>query len=364
MFNRSKQKLDSKVRFQHRSFTEKLKAAQGYKRNARSLPETDQEKVLAGLGLESWWSRALVVIGVLFLVYLAYIPNFLFIRTIEIQGASDTETQILRASVENYFETSPLYLPQKNVVFLNTENLSKFLLHQNPQLKNVIKVTRDLGKITVAVEIKQERFELTVGSHDVAVYNDGTVSRDVFGLPAEQKTNLIKIQTLAPDEPLVGEPYFSETMGKSLLLAHQRFPASKKFVFDNFELPVTYFEKVESDPALEIASEEDVLEDSPLAVFVPNEFIAHAVPAPQSNIKPFKVFFDASMDMEKTMNQFIALMAQLRPEQLVDLAYVDMRFTDRSFVCKSSSPCAVEPKKEEPILEDEDEAMVEEKSAE
>lgn len=351
MFNKQKQKLDSKVRFQHRTFTEKLKAAQSYKRNAKSLPDTDQDKVLASLGLDSWRSRTAVIVGILLLIYLVYIPNFLFIREIEIHGAGENEAQDIRNSIANYFAQPPFYLPQKNIVFLNVENLTEYLLRQNVQLKSVIKVTRDLGKLTIAVEMKQERFELLAGSYDVAIYNDGTVSRGLTNLPSEQKSHLIKITTQAPDEPRIGQPYLSEKMSKSMLLVHQQFPTSQKFVFNQFELPVTYLTTADNDPSLESESGQKELLDRPILVLVPNEFIVNVAPAPQSNIKPFRVLFDSSSDVEKAMGQFIALLLQLRPEQQADLAYIDMRFDDRGFVCQASSPCAEKPKRQEPIAE-------------
>jgi hypothetical protein len=55
MFFKSKQKkMDPKVRFQDRSFAEKLKSAREYERRAVKAPETPKEKFLAQFGLDSW----------------------------------------------------------------------------------------------------------------------------------------------------------------------------------------------------------------------------------------------------------------------------------------------------------------------
>lgn len=119
MFFKPKQKkLDPKVRFQHRSFTQKLRAAQTYKRQATQVPETEGEKVLVGLGLDSMISRIVVGVGIAILVYLVYIPNFLFVKNITISGADESLQNGLRETIQNYFSDSPFYTAQRNTVFL------------------------------------------------------------------------------------------------------------------------------------------------------------------------------------------------------------------------------------------------------
>ncbi len=338
MFNREKPKFNSKVRFQHRTFVEKLKAAQGYKRQAKKIPETDQEKILSGLGLDSLWSKIAVGLGILILIYLVYIPNFLFIKTIEVQGAEGDERNHIIVLTKEYFKQSALYAPQRNLIFLDGKKLADYLVKHDPQLKSVIKTTKDLGKITLAIELKQEKFELVSANGNYALYNDGTFSRDLANLPIEQKPGLLKVETKASLELRPGESFFSGQVANALTKIQIGFPPNRSFVLDYFELPVASTELKQDS----LSTGDDLnLLASPLAVLIPNELVVYTKPAEKFNAKPFKVYFDASSDIEKAMVNFSALMTELPPNQLASLAYVDMRFPDRSFVCLSSAACAV-----------------------
>ena len=339
MFKSSKPKFDSKVRFQHRSFTEKLKAAKEFKRTAHKAPETEQELILSGLGLDSWWSRILVGLGILGLIYIVYIPNFLFIKQIEVSGADGEVRDKIVKLTQDYFKSSRVYAPQRNVMFLNPETLTEYLLSHDSQIQSIIKVTKDLGKLDLAVELKQEKFELVTPNTSFILYNDGSLSRNLDGVLPEQKPSLIKIQTQAQLELNYDKLFFSKQTAESLVKIQTNFPTNKSFVIDYFELPVT--DPISAPQTSEDGSESINLSPGVLAVLIPNEIVVYTKTAEKFNNKPFKIYFDASSDIEKAMTNFNALALQLSPAQVSSLAYIDMRFPDRSFVCQTSSPCAI-----------------------
>jgi hypothetical protein len=341
--NKNAKKLDPKVRFQQKHFTEKLKEAQSYKRTARRLPETDQEKVLSGLGLDSWWSRAAVGIGIVGLLYLVYVPNFLFVKTIVVEGAEGNAEQQVESVVRDYFSQAPLYAPQRNVLLLNTNKLSAYLVNNDPQVKSVIKTTRDLGKITIAVELKQERFELVTSNKSVSLYNDGIVARDLGALAPDAKPRLIRIQAATADEPQIGQSYISEHMAAALGTLYTAIVSSKGFTIDYLELPVAQG----SGDKTENGAEQDEFSKSSLAVLVPNEIVIHTRPVEKSALQPFVIYFDTSSDIDKALLNFSVLLSNLPTEQVNNLKYIDMRFPDRSFVCVQGAPCAVERQEQE-----------------
>jgi hypothetical protein len=339
MFKSSKPKFDSKVRFQHRTFIEKLKAAQEYKRAPRKAPETEQEKLLSGLGLDSWWSRVLVGLGILLLIYIVYIPNFLFIKQVEVSGADGEVRDKIVKLTQDYFKSSKVYAPQRNVMFLDPETLTEYLLSHDTQIQSIIKVTKDLGKLDLAVELKQEKFELVTPNDSFILYNDGSLSRNLVGVLPEQKPSLIKIQTQAQLELRPDKLFFSKQTAESLVNIQANFPTNKSFVIDYFELPVT--DSIPNPHTSEDGSEIVSLSPSSLSVLIPNELVIYTKTAEKFNTKPFKIYFDASSDMEKAMTNFNALVSQLSLTQLASLAYIDMRFPDRSFTCQTNSPCAI-----------------------
>ncbi len=213
---------------------------------------------------------------------------------------------------------------------------------------SVIKVTKDLGKLDLAVELKQEKFELVSSDGNYVLYNDGTLARNLEGILSDQKPLFVKIQTEAKLELKSDKLFFSKQVADALEKIQRNFPSNKSFEIDYFELPVTY-------PVQAQQSSEDEINDinqSPnsLGVLIPNEFVVHTKSAEKFNIKPFKVYFDASSDIEKAISNFSALALQLSPTQVANLAYIDMRFPDRSFTCQVGSQCAI-PKVVTPVLE-------------
>lgn len=340
MFKSTKPKFDSKVRFQHRTFLEKLKVAKDYKRTPRKAPETEQEKLLSRLGLDSWWSRILVGFGILILIYIVYIPNFLFVKQIEVSGADGETREKIVQLTKDYFRHSRIYAPQRNVIFLDSDALVQYLISHNSQIQSVIKVTKDLGKLDLAVELKQEKFELVSTDGNYVLFNDGTLSRNLEGVLPESKPLLVKIQTEARLELKSDKLFFTKQIADALIKIQMNFPTNTSFVIDYFELPVTY--PVQTQQISEDADSRIDLLPSPLGVLIPNEFVVHAKSAEKFNIKPFKIYFDASSDIEKASTNFNALALQLSPAQVTSLAYIDMRFPDRSFTCQVNSPCAVQ----------------------
>ena len=132
LFKPKQKKLNSKVRFQHQTFTQKVRAAQQYKRQAQRVPETEGQKFLAGIGLDSLWSRIAVGVGVLGLVYLVYIPSFLSVKTITVNGSDDQLAQELVKTVREYIADSPAYAAQHNVVFFK-KSFVFFVVNQFPK---------------------------------------------------------------------------------------------------------------------------------------------------------------------------------------------------------------------------------------
>ncbi len=331
MFFKSKQKkLDPKVRFQHRSFTQKVKEAQVYKRQAAQVPETEGEKFLAGLGLDSWWSRIVVGLGIIGLVYLAYIPNFLFVKNINVSGAEESMQNGLRETIKQYFADSPFYTSQRNVVFLNTDDLADYILKHDQNVWQVHGIKKDLGTLAVQASFKRDRFLLVTPKGEFILYNDGTV---VGPRGQINQNDLVRIMTDATSPVRIGEKYLSPQMLAAIELIQDNIERSANLPVDFYELPATTSAQV---------SEED-LETGPLSVLVPNELITH-IKANETlkHIKPFKIYFDASSDIEKAIQNLTALITYMNPTQVLSLYYIDMRFPERGFSCAKQAPCAVE----------------------
>lgn len=332
MFFKPKQKkLDPKVRFQHRSFTQKLREAQTYKRQASQVPETEGEKVLVGLGLDSWVSRIVVGVGIAILVYLVYIPNFLFVNNIVVSGAEESLQNGLRDTVKNYFSDSPFYTAQRNVVLLNIDDLRDYILKHDKNVWQVHEIKKDLGTLDLQVSFKRDRFVLETPNGQYVLYNDGTAvkQRDL-----NDQTELVRISTTATSPVRLGEDYLSPQILKAIELVQDNLERTTKLPVDYYELPSTITD----------LNQDDDLEAGPLSVLVPNELIVHIKASEtEKHVKPFKIYFDASSDLDKALQNLTALIVHMNPAQVSALYYIDMRFPERGFSCAKQAPCAVEP---------------------
>src|SRR3954465_9310884 len=93
---KNKKKVDSRIRFQHSSFKKKLQNARVYKRSQVSLPHTKGGAFFSKVGLNSNFSKFFALLILFFLVYLIYIPNFLFIKNISVNANGTNESKILK----------------------------------------------------------------------------------------------------------------------------------------------------------------------------------------------------------------------------------------------------------------------------
>ena len=120
MFNRNKHKIDPRIRYRNSKFSRKLESARGYKRVIRQRPKSSWEVFLANVGLTSWQSK--VITGAVFflLIYLVYIPNFLFIKQVTVNGSDQPTNAVVKSLTDSYLDKK-LPWPQRS--------LSRFLRH-------------------------------------------------------------------------------------------------------------------------------------------------------------------------------------------------------------------------------------------
>ena len=128
-FNRKKQpKLDPKVRFQNRQFNQKLQTARTFKRTTKPVADGKIDKYLNSIGLGSRILQAGIVLFVLALGYVVYVPNFLSVQKIEIEGASEADSILIESAIRNEIGSAPFYNPQRNLLFTSKSLVSKATL--------------------------------------------------------------------------------------------------------------------------------------------------------------------------------------------------------------------------------------------
>ena len=307
MFGQNKRKIDSKIRFQNPRFRKQLQSARGYKRAQRKLPETDWEVFLAKIGLGSWLSRFVTGIIFLLIIYLVFIPNFLFIKHITISD-SDASGIPAAQNLVTSFLNKYTPLPQKNIVLLSKDQLKNFLLKNDQQILSVDKITKKFpSTLVVNVSPRLDEFEfLTASSTLFSVSNDGLVTGQLFPDASGTLPSLPFLIKLDGGGNLaLGQNVLSSDRINFIRGLGQQLPAITKSTLGHYEM-------------------EDLIS-----------------PYLYVNIQAgYQIKFDVTSDLSKTLDQLNLLISQILPGDYKNLYYIDMRFVGRSYVCFKNTACA------------------------
>jgi hypothetical protein len=325
------------------------------------MPE-GPENFLYKLGLKSRYSQAAALVVLAGLVYLIFIPNFLFVKTITIEGVGEEQQTKVRSNIDTYFANVPFFNPQRNIVFLKKSSLEKELL-EDPTIYKVMSIKKSVIKrsLTITVEPKTERFLANRAGLLYSVYNDGTIKEQVPGDPAawlNVNPGLIKVKQEAGDPLNKGTHYLSDQFLAQLNSWQGRFQAVTGKEVSFFEIPVVLVNAVPAEvPATSTATMTAVsgqqsisVTDLPLPLRPDdiNIYVKKNIPNYRGPAPDFKVLIEGEQDMEDTLGKLTLLLNQMPPDRYTKLYYIDMRFENRGFICLVGTPCA----QEKPVVPD------------
>lgn len=312
MFNSNKKKLDSRVRFQNQGFQKQLDKQRNYKRGKKTFPQTDWGVFLSKIGLGSIKTRLLVTAVLLLLIYLVYVPNFLFIKTIQINGIAQPKRTEIQKVVESYLNKK-LPWPQKNLMLLSAKRLENYLLKNNQSILKIDKITKSyFNTLIINVVPRQDTFVIESKNGAFGVANDGLVTKIIYndsGATSTLPSPLVLIKLMSDESLYVGQQVISPETASSL---KQFFDQSPEVI----KTTVNYFE-------INSLSEVDIT----------------AV----TKIK-FKIKFNFKTDLLELTRRLKLLFSQFSDSEISSLEYIDMSYEDRGYVCHKNQPCVSEVK--------------------
>lgn len=342
-----KKKFHASTRFQRKDFSRRVTAASGYKRSVRKRPEGELQIFLAKIGLGSKLRQAGVAAVLVALVYLVYIPNFLFVRDISIEGANPDSSSVQNTALD-FFNSYKGLWPRRNIIFLNNEDLTEYLLSHNTEVLKVNFVKKQLwNKVTVSIIPRVERFSLSTEAGNFIIYNDGVVGKKL-GQDERFPPGLAHLKIPTNDEIRVGETYISGDIAHKIDETFREFQSVTGKVLDFVEIPVVTHEKkvlesvVETPPSeivtpspVEAVNEKEELNLNQFILFVKKDAKA------KDDRTNFRVLIDPAgaspSELAVTAKQ---MFAQMAPEKFNALYYIDLRFKDKVYVCLKNAVCA------------------------
>jgi cell division septal protein FtsQ len=306
MFKKQK-KLDPKVRFHLTGFRKQLQNAREYKRSSPKTSESKFSSVLKKIGPKTILIPIAVVLGVLGLLYIIYIPNFLTVTSITINGLPPAQRTYAEEMVKNYLTAQPIKA-QKNIFFLSKADLQAYLVSKDANILNIRQIKKVyFHSIIVNVTPRTNAFLLETPLQKSFISNDGNLQGEAVPLSTgtpQSLTNLITIRTTSTSTFASGAKIFNDQLISAVNLLHNLSDQQLKLPIDHFEI--------------------DDLQGRNITVITAGGFI---------------IKFDITNDLQKNINQLQLLLNNLEDSQRKNLYYIDMRFEGRGFVCLKNTPC-------------------------
>jgi hypothetical protein len=342
-FKKNKQKLDSRVRFQSAQFTKKLGEARNYRRTAKPLPESSFQLWLTKIGLGSRFTQAGVLLIILGILYIIYIPNFLSVDKIIIEGLSDSDRVVAEGAVRESLSSAPFYNPQRNLVFLSKARMINALTMQGTVF-GVESITKDFSEQSLVIKVrpKVETFTLLNGEKIYSIYNDGAIRSTLQINPLEwlekSPANTILLKNSASVNMGNTKEYLSSDSAQKLIELNDQF---KKLLG---RTPL-YIELQLPEPAHSVNQETGEISYQTLDLSLPVSPIEARAYLTINEGKPqtYYMIFDMQQDIREAVERLQLLLSQTSPERYQRLVYIDMRLPKKSFICLTEAVCAKAP---------------------
>lgn len=374
-FKKKQKKLDPKVRFQNRQFNQKLQQARTFKRAPKPIIESKLERFLHQIGLGSRLLQALLVLLVIGIVYVIYIPNFLTLQKIIIEGTSDSDRSLIEASVRNALGSAPLYDPQRNLLFTSKSRIADAVLAVNgvDTLQSISKEYAN-GTLRIKVLSKYEKYLVRTSDHVFDVYNDGTFKGEA-GMARDEwddveNAYMLKVNIDAQVEAQQAMAFFTKStvtyltelqenangiIGSSVLyvnISNREINLKDEVTSEESEV-VNEQNTVSDEPepieidGLDSASQKDLLRADQDANAVIDKISVPISPGQLEIIfqkgenpnKTFRVIVNTKESAHDAVQRLNLLLSQTSADRYANLSYIDLRVKSRAYICLLNTVC-------------------------
>ncbi len=304
----NKNKFDKKIRFQKQNFQTQLKEARNYKRQSGEKSKSGLKNLFLKINQISVVKNIIFIFFLAGLVYIIYIPNFLYVKSVEISGLPQKQTEELAARINTFLDTKSL-LPQKNLLLTSKKKLD-LLIKNDSSISEIQSIQKKwFSSLKISLLPRIASYELNSNSKQYKLASDGFIMEEIIMLEtaSQTTTSLKKIFVLGAQNYQVGEKAAGlNELNKINLLKQELLKISgyevSQFSFDSFLSPDWFIDFV-SGPQLKINSQND---------------------------------------LQKTFAEYKSIMLNLSKSDFERIYYIDLRFKNKAYVCFKKTACSSE----------------------
>ena len=297
--------MDTK-RFHSTDYKRQVSSRRTYSRPVRKPAEGFWPVFFDRIGLGTWLRKILAVVVLGVLVYLIYFAKFLKIDAINISGtaAGGSVAQGISANFNKFAGQYVYGLPENNILFFDAARFKRGLLASDFDVSSVSSVRRaSLHAIAITIVPRAAAFNLAIQDNFFVLNSDGVIGSALAGPNSNLKTVIDTAdQNLTP-----GQSLFSPDKAAFLEYVDQNFSSEIQASIDHYEIPG-------------VAS-------SDLILFT------------QSGAQ---ALFNSSGDPKVSLQRFFTIWSGLTADQHAKVAYIDLRFDPKAFLCYQGTACALD----------------------
>ena len=288
-------------RFKTPDYKRQVRAISEHRRPIKKLPESGWDRFLFAIGLSSWPRRIAVLFAFALAIYLIYFAPFLRVTKLEVQGADAAASSGITARFQEFLRQYAYGFPERNILFFSGARFQRKLAGDF-DVSAVKSISRKpLHSVVVEVVQRAPLFNLQTAGQFYVLNSDGIIGNK---LDAPNPQLLTVIDT-ATDEIKSGQALFNPQKAAFISFMNSDFTSQTQAEIDHFEIPGT-------------ASTDLIILTKAGA----------------------KALFDNTTDPGTSLQRFFTIWAQLSPDQRNNVAYLDLRFDPKAFLCYKTDPCA------------------------